>query len=169
MSKKISPNLIVFNGTSSSGKSSIAHILHRKLLNPPRLLIKLDDLLYRLPLSEINRDEYRKLCDPCHDTLSGYTLSAIKSGLLCIVDTVFEEGCFERFSKKLSGVKPFYIKVFCPLEILKQREAERGDRKIGTAEGQFDITHLGIKYDLELDTSKLSPEESVSKILRIVE
>ena len=158
----------LLNGTSSSGKSSIAHLLHKKLLSPPRLLIKLDDLLFRLPLSELSREQYVDLVDPCSMTLNGYVYSAIQSGLFCIVDTVFEEGWFKQFQEKLTGLKPVYIKVFCPLDILKEREIQRGDRRIGTAEGQFYEAHKGIDYDLELDTSKLNPEESVSKILNLI-
>ena len=169
MNKNQPPRLIVLNGTSSSGKSSIAHLLHKALLSPPRLLIKLDDLLYRLPLSEIDRSKYSELTRPCFNTLCGYTLSAIENGLSCIVDTVFEEGWFVEFHKNLQRFEPIYIKVFCPLEVAQKREVERGDRKIGTAKSQFDEVHKDIEYSIELDTSKLTPEESVSMILEFLQ
>ena len=56
--------------------------------------------------------------------------------------------------------------VRCPLEIAEHRERERGDRNIGTARYQFERVHIHELYDLEIDTSLLSVDECVARIIR---
>ena len=46
-----------------------------------------------------------------------------------------------------------------------QREAARGDRAIGTAETEFPLVHVGMGYDLTVDTSFSSADEAVKIIL----
>ncbi|MBZ9829130.1 hypothetical protein LB534_27955 [Mesorhizobium sp. CA18] len=44
-----------------------------------------------------------------------------------------------------------------PQEVLETRESRRADRLPGLARWQFERVHLGVAYDLELDTSRLMP------------
>lgn len=40
----------------------------------------------------------------------------------------------------------------------------RGDREIGLARWQFDKVHEGVRYDIELDTSRSTPEDCARAI-----
>jgi chloramphenicol 3-O phosphotransferase len=51
------------------------------------------------------------------------------------------------------------VGVHASLEILEDRERQRGDRLVGLARWQYDRVHEGIDYDLEIDTEFISPSE----------
>jgi chloramphenicol 3-O phosphotransferase len=56
------------------------------------------------------------------------------------------------------------VGLFAPLEVIEQRERERGDRTLGLARWQYDKVHAGMDYDLELDASAASPDELAEQI-----
>lgn len=58
--------------------------------------------------------------------------------------------------------------VKCPLEIVEQREKERGDRNIGMARYQFERVHAHGLYDIEVDTSVLNVDECVTRIMALI-
>jgi chloramphenicol 3-O phosphotransferase len=51
-----------------------------------------------------------------------------------------------------------------PLDVLEAREAQRADRLPGLARWQYDRVHKGIRYDLEVDASVLTPLECARRI-----
>ena len=56
-----------------------------------------------------------------------------------------------------SDLPAYLIGVQCPLEVLEQREHSRKNRTLGQAKLQFPVIHKYVTYDLEVDTSLLSP------------
>jgi chloramphenicol 3-O phosphotransferase len=48
--------------------------------------------------------------------------------------------------------------------VLEARERARGDRLIGLARWQLDRVHVGVAYDLEIDTTAASPLECARMI-----
>jgi chloramphenicol 3-O phosphotransferase len=64
-----------------------------------------------------------------------------------------------------ADMNAYLIGVKCPLDVLEQREKDRKDRTLGQARLQYDVIHKYVKYDLEVDTSKLSTEECVEKVI----
>ena len=71
--------------------------------------------------------------------------------------------------RALAGLPAIMVGVHCPVEELERREAARGYRMVGQARGHWEIAHEGICYDLELDTSRLKPEESARRIIDFIE
>ena len=65
----------------------------------------------------------------------------------------------------LRGIMFFSVGVHCDLEILKKRERQRGDRKIGLAESQYETIHDGVNYDFEINTSKLDAKTVATSIV----
>jgi chloramphenicol 3-O phosphotransferase len=65
----------------------------------------------------------------------------------------------------LEGFDVLWVGVHCPLEVLEARERARSDRPVGQARGQAHLVHSWTSYDLELDTSRLSPAECAQQIL----
>ena len=58
-----------------------------------------------------------------------------------------------------------FVHVKCPLEKLKEREIQRGDRDIGNAEGQFHKLYPDNIYDLVVDTDADSTENCAARVL----
>jgi chloramphenicol 3-O phosphotransferase len=54
--------------------------------------------------------------------------------------------------------------VHAPLNVLEERERQRGDRLIGLARWQYDRVHEGMTYDLEVDTASVSALECAELI-----
>lgn len=167
---EIMGKVIILNGTSSSGKSSIAKLLHQKLLKPAWVYLELDTFLNMLPLDHIeSREDFIEMIP---GVLSGFHSSInsfADSGVNCIVDHVFqEEDTYFDISKKLEDHEVLYIGLHCPIEVLEKRESDRGDRRIGTAKSQFDKVHRNVPYSLELDSHSLSSEECAERGLSLI-
>jgi len=64
-----------------------------------------------------------------------------------------------------SELPAYLIGVRCPLAVLETREKSRRDRTLGQAKAQYALVHAHDIYDLEVDTSLLSPEECAAAII----
>jgi chloramphenicol 3-O phosphotransferase len=69
------------------------------------------------------------------------------------------------FKSVMAGAKVLWVGVRCPIEVIEQRERDRGDRRVGQARGHAHLVHQWTDYDVEVDTSRLSPAECASTIL----
>jgi chloramphenicol 3-O phosphotransferase len=58
----------------------------------------------------------------------------------------------------------YFVGVHCALDEAKRREHVRGDRFTGTAERQFPRVHRHKVYDVEVDTTHMSPEGCAEQI-----
>ncbi len=52
----------------------------------------------------------------------------------------------------------------CPRDVLEARERERRDRTIGSAAAQHDVVDRWGGYDVEVDTSVLTPEAAAAVV-----
>ena len=75
---------------------------------------------------------------------------------------------FASFETRLTGYPVVMVKVTCPVEELKRREQERGDREIGLAAGQADIMVPQKSYDLIVDTHQQSVKECARLIMDLL-
>jgi len=74
-------------------------------------------------------------------------------GVNLVVDHVLHTvSILQDFQSTLSNYPLLLVGVHCPAEILELREKERGDRFAGLAIRQLDFVHVGVKYDLEINT-----------------
>ena len=169
--------IILLNGTSSAGKTSIAKALQR-VMDAPYLHVPVDSFGDMAPGPEkLGEPGSRAWQDVFNRVLSGFhhsvaALAAAGSNL--VVDHVIVQGGEPQnwLTECLDVLAPFtvyFIGVHCPLEELRRREQARGDRGIGLAERQFSQVHRHGVYDLELDTSLLSAELCALKIRELVE
>ncbi|NIK70418.1 AAA family ATPase [Paenibacillus sp. BK720] len=169
----IKGKVILLNGASSSGKSTIAKLLSEKL--PNYLVLGFDDLVYLLSKMRnhkkepstwdiINKQNY----DLHFLTFILHRLTKVISeySFNIIIDTVLDsESDAADFLDQFKDEDVLYVGVHCPLEELERRERVRGDRTIGIAKEQLKIVHQNMKYDVEVNTYENSTEECVSKIL----
>lgn len=83
-----------------------------------------------------------------------------------IADHVFvEKAWVEECAELFADLPAYLIGIWCPLEILEERERARQDRTLGQARTQYDVIHKYTQYDLEVDTSVLNPQECAQRIM----
>jgi chloramphenicol 3-O phosphotransferase len=167
-------NIILINGTSSSGKTSIVRAL-QDLLPDPYLEAGIDKFIFCLPARYMERplwDDVIGLADKAgaggHDLVRGMhrAIRALSlAGCNVIADHVLVESIWATDCANLFSPLPAYlIGVQCPLDVLEQRERSRKNRTLGQARIQFPVIHNYVKYDLEVDTSLLSAQECALRI-----
>jgi chloramphenicol 3-O phosphotransferase len=166
--------IIMLNGASSSGKTSILDALQRTL-EEPFLNAGIDKFIWMLPERYLDRplwDDVLGLATTAgplgHRLFSGmhHAIAALAlSGNNVIADHVLVEPAWITECARLFGDLPAYlIGIRCPLAVLEEREKARRDRTLGQARAQYHLVHAHGIYDLEVDTSILSVEECAVKI-----
>ena len=158
-------SLIVLNGASSAGKSTLCRAA-REALDVPFLWFPLDlfldgDLLPR------RRDGAFAWSVQREKVFAGHLacLRALaEAGNHVLTDVVFESGeQFDAWRRTLAGLDVFLVGVHLPLDELERRERERGNRRLGDARRDLGFVHSFCAYDLEVDSSLL-PEENARRI-----
>jgi chloramphenicol 3-O phosphotransferase len=164
--------IVLLNGTSSSGKSSISACL-LELLEPPHFHMAVDAInamRAKGKTRELTSDELpgvlRRTRAGFHRAVAGMAAA----GNDVIMDHVLSEAwrlrdCLELFA-------PFtviFVAVRCPLDELLRRECARGDRSTGTAAAQYDVVHAHGDYDIEVDTSTHTADECARQIAEEIE
>ncbi len=158
-------DVVVLNGGSSAGKTSIGRCL-QNLLPRPWLLLGVDDLIDVAPSSLVSYgpqgevvlgDQWRAL----EAAWSRGVASMARAGAGVIIDDVFLDGAVsqERTSAHLEGLEVLWVGVHCAPEVAAARERARGDRPVGMAVAQAAAVHCGVVYDLVVDSGTGSPQE----------
>jgi chloramphenicol 3-O phosphotransferase len=82
-----------------------------------------------------------------------------------VVDEVlWDPDALADYRSRLAQFDFHIVGLFAPLEVIEERERQRGDRDLGLARWQYDKVHGGMEYDLELDTSSATPDELAARI-----
>ena len=171
--------VVVINGASSSGKTSIARAWQAQM-ETPYLDAGLDRFIWMLPKRYLDRplwDDVLGLADQAgsegHRLARGMHRAIAelsRAGCCVVADHVLVEKDWLRDCAALLAPLPaYFIGVRCPLEVLEQRERDRKDRTLGQARKQFERVHAHGLYDLEVDTSLLSPQACAAQIRARVE
>lgn len=163
--------VIVLNGGSSSGKSSLARRL-QSLLPDPWLTMGVDDLLSAIPPAMLASEDGIVFAADGQITV-GPGLRALeaawsqgvaamaRAGAGIILDVVFLKGAAaqERWRVVLDGLQVLWVGVRCDPLVAAAREAVRGNRMPGMAASQAPLVHQGVVYDMEVDTTRTSAED----------
>ena len=121
------------------------------------------------PTNQMGTQVLARLIPAVLSGLHGSVASLAQSGNNILVDHVLQEvGLLKECVETWVGLDVLFVGVKCPLEIAEQREKKRGDRSIGTARYQFERVHIHDLYDIEIDTSILSVDECVTRIIELV-
>jgi chloramphenicol 3-O phosphotransferase len=171
--------IIVLNGTTSAGKSSIVHALQAEM-DEPYLEAGMDKFLYMLPRRYLDLPLWAQVFDVIapneqhpnglvkagdlgHRLMRGmhHAIADLsRAGYNVAADHVFfERAWLDECAQVFDGLPVWLIAVRCPLEVVEQRERARGDRTVGAARGQYKIIHAHGMYDFEVDTSLHSAVE----------
>jgi chloramphenicol 3-O phosphotransferase len=151
--------VILLNGASSSGKSTLARAL-QEALDEPFLHVSSDHLVASgmLPARR-DRDgpfAWRQMRPRFFAGFHNCLPALAAAGNDLIVEHVIELAAWrELLARLLAGLDVFLVGVHCDLAELDRRERERGDRQIGEgrAHVETDLIHTFGPYDFEVDTT----------------
>lgn len=180
--------IIFLNGTSSAGKTTLAHAL-QELLPEPWLHVALDQFRDGLPArfrglnAPVGTDGERGLnVVPVVDKDRPHTqirfgetgkrvLRGMRRAIVALVnegnnviidDIILEQEFLDDYLDVFDGIRVYFVGVKCPIEVIDQREQSRPGRFPGTAYGHFITCHAHGVYDIEVDTSELMPHACAS-------
>lgn len=158
--------IILLNGASSSGKTTISHAL-RGVSSEPYHIVQLDAFLEMLP------NQSRPVTDDLLSQASIILNTTVKfladMGHNIIIDHVIcSKRIFEAFAETFKYYPVFMVKVTCPMHEMLRREKVRGDRVIGTSESSAPNIYPDEMYDIIIDTYVNSPEECAMNITALL-
>lgn len=161
--------VVVLNGTSSSGKTTIARALQAIA---PRLFLNfsIDSILYTLPPAIVERLERGEWAGDIRFLELVRAFYACVGELLSlghdlVIDhAVVTQAEAEMLRAAVAGHQVLLVGLDCPVEVLAGRERNRGDRRPGLAAAQCERIHRWLEYDLRIDSARVSPEEAARVI-----
>jgi len=185
----ISKMIIFLNGPSSSGKTSIAKCIQEKYRKP---LIHIGifvfmDLIhsnfkgvkdkktslgfYFTPKTINGNKVYSFNVGPYGEKIIKLAFKCMKllsKGEIGLVveEVISTEKGFANYLSIFKNQKVYFVGVKCPLKVIEEREKKRGNRICGQSRAVFSRVHPKKReYDIEIDTSKFSPEQCADMIL----
>lgn len=171
-------DLVVLNGASSSGKTTIAQLLQDRLCGR-WMHVSFDHFASMLPrrFALTGEENWARVAPEWGEVLPmllpGFARAVAAladAGNDLIVDHVLlGEHNARQFADAVAGRSVLSVGVECPLEELERREAERGDRPPGLVAYQHEHVHVPGRYDLRVDSGSHTPESCVETIVRAYE
>lgn len=173
--------VIILNGGSSSGKTTIATCL-QDILPSPWLHLGVDTLIDAMPQALLTSEagiafgaDGSVRPGPAFRRLEAAWMRGVaamaRAGARIIVDDVFVSGvdARDRWQAALVDVSVLWVGVRCDPAVATERERGRGDRVAGMATSQAQLVHAGMAYDVEVDTSETSAAECARRIAQLVD
>jgi len=155
--------IIILNGTSSAGKSTLAKALRISLREPFCYYAsdQLADAGFRADKRFAPSDERARFFDGFHQSIGAF---AAAGNDLLVEHIVEDASWWSQLQNILQPFDVFWVGVHAPSPEIERRERERGNRYVG--EAAFHLkTHAYCAYDVEVDTS-LPQEDVVSNVLK---
>jgi chloramphenicol 3-O phosphotransferase len=174
--------VILLNGTSSSGKTTIARAFQR-LAPDPWLRLGIDSFWGAvdgrwMEFGERASEGFRWVDrgERGFEIVPGEAGRRLASGMRAAVaaaaragndviadDVLLDQGWPAEWAAALAGLETLFVAVVVPIDVLEERERRRGDRILGESRAQVDVVHAGLSYDLQLDGTA-GPERSAADI-----
>ncbi len=181
--------IIVLNGTSSSGKTTIAKTLQdimegyyirtgidHVLEAAPEKMHAMSDghhpsttegFLWVFPHGGTQVAEIRigpaalRLCAGMYASAAAF---ATTGNDVIIDDVLFDSRVLAAAVTTLHPFTVLFVGVHCPMGVAEKRERARGDRAQGLVKAHYDRVHAHGIYDLDIDTSILTPLACATQI-----
>jgi chloramphenicol 3-O phosphotransferase len=163
------PTIILLNGASSAGKTSLCKQL-QIILDEPYMHLQEDAFVF-------NTYHERWTQPGPGERIFAMTMLAyyrsiracVSAGHNLLIDTGFYSAdLVQRFVRELHDLPIWLVGVHCALPELERREQARGDRQAGIAHEQFLTIHAHVVYDIEVDTSQTTFEACAENIKTLV-
>jgi chloramphenicol 3-O phosphotransferase len=183
-------SVIVLNGPSSSGKTTLAAALQRRFAADGEcwFVYAMDDYFAKVPFDwvaarshvgayaeegvvlEYVDGEFRMRLGPIGRQVlvawRGAVGSAARAGLNVIADdVVLTEEEWRGWQVELDGLDAHWVRVQIALDVLEAREQARSDRMLGHARAQYEDSYRYPTYDAEVDTGTLDPDAAADAVL----
>ncbi len=184
--------VILLNGSSSAGKTTLAQML-QQILPEPWQLISLDQFRDGLParfrglnspvgtpgarglnITPVEGDGRRvtaiRFGDIGERMLRGMRRAvaafARDGGNVIVDDLLLDQAYVRDYVESLRGLSVTLVGVRCALPIVNAREAARPGRFPGTGESHFHTVHAHCVYDVEVDTGSTPPRACAEQVVR---
>lgn len=167
-----SGRVILLNGASSAGKSTLARNL-RLLLKEEAMIFSMDDYLaMSRGKHETALDAVRESGLPFIESFHAAIAEAARKGALVIVDHVIGESgrWIQDLLNRLDGIPRILVRVECRQEVLLERERLRTDRTPAPAHAlrQHAGIHRHFPHDFSIDTSADSPRKCAMRLISLL-
>jgi len=167
--------IIFLNGVSSSGKTTLSATLQERLMEV-FFAFGADTFAFMSPKKYINHNhpECGIIIPKAVSIMPQVVKLYSDMGFNIIVDHVLgapnstNKGAYE-FIEPLHDYPVLFVHVVCPVDELRRREKERGDRKIGQAEKQLSSLYPQDAYDITVNTFDNPKEECADKIIALLD
>lgn len=167
-----SGRVILLNGASSAGKSTLARNL-QLLLKEAAMIFSMDDYLaMSRGKHETALDAVRESGLPFIESFHAAIAEAARKGALVIVDHVIGESrrWIQDLLNRLDGIPSILVRVECRQDVLLERERRRTDRTPAPAHAQRQ--HAGIHrhfpHDFSIDTSADTPRKCAMRLISLL-
>ncbi len=187
--------VIVLNGPSGSGKSSIQKEFQKLMM--PNLWIKVGiDNLFDFPMPDITPENMQTwqsqnpirwvetTKDKDNNVITLFTgeqgekvaygmnsaiAAYVQNGCNVIVDYIaYKQEWISDLQNKLKKVKTYYVAVEIPLDVLEEREHARGTSPAGHARSHYATVYGDIKYDLKVNSGTSSAQQIAQQIQKLI-
>lgn len=150
--------IIIINGPSSSGKTTLAFAVQRQF-DIPFLRFSFDLFLDNraLPTEQIRSGAFS------WETMKPSVIHGIQqcvpalatAGNNVIFDHIIEtKPMLSHLLQSISTLDVFFVGLHCSLPELERREFQRGNRRVGDARADLETVHNITSYDLELNSEE---------------
>jgi chloramphenicol 3-O phosphotransferase len=181
--------IVILNGAPRSGKSSIVAVI-QETFEGPWMNLGVDVFVreitpkrYRPGMGLRPGEDAHELA-PLVPTMYAAFYDSIavhsRAGLNVVVDVGHHDAMILKDSaRRLSGLPVLFVGVRCPIDVVMQRRnagqsGREGDYAVGSKTDPVplpvqrwqDAVHVPGTYDMEVDTSRLSPEQCAALIHR---
>lgn len=191
--------IIILNGVSSVGKTSIQKAL-QKIMPEPYLSLGIDNMLVgTLPEQCMTgdffntdrpkdgvqgmhgyfaKDEQGKLFKlefgpACQKLIRGmhrsFAAMAREHNNIVVDYILYDQRWLPDLVDALCGYRVYFVGVKAPLDIVQKREKKRGTSPEGHARAYYDKVHKHGEYDIIIDTLELTPEKAAEKIKAFID
>ncbi len=167
-----SSRVILLNGPSSSGKTTLGRAV-QSALGSPFFYFSSDQLVDADVLPSVDRTvktgewSWRTIRPRFFDGFHRCAAAIADAGNDMIIEHVIEfRNWYIDLVTLLRHHSVFFVGVHCEIGELERREQLRGDRKVG--EGRLhleDGVHTWGRYDIEVDTSRLSRDGARDRVV----
>lgn len=160
--------IIFLNGVTSAGKTSIVEALQER--DDVFFYVVANDLFQEMVGDQYLRQNYWKYLSEVIIIMYHTAKLCSDMGKNVLIDGILVEReeirpHYRQLLEILRDSPLDIVEVYCPLEICRQRNIDRGDRYESQSEEQHILMAEDIAYSVRVDTSVLSPAECAEIIV----
>ncbi|URN93810.1 MAG: chloramphenicol phosphotransferase CPT family protein [Candidatus Pristimantibacillus lignocellulolyticus] len=160
--------IIFLNGITSSGKTSIVEAMQS--YSEPFFYVVANDLFENTIGDKHLQTDYWKYLSEVIIMMYHTAKLFSDSGKNVLIDGMLVERPelkphYEKVKEIFEGFPLEIVEVFCPLDLCRKRNIERGDRRVDQSDEQYKIMSQNISYSCSVDTSLNTPDECAEIII----